>query len=320
MRKLLFGVVILILLVFPEWVWGQAKVGTAGAQFLELGVSARAIGMGEAFLSICDDASAIYYNPAGLTQLMEREALFTHVSYPAEINYEFVALVYPTPRFGGGVWGVGFCMLNAGDMPYCGEYEVALNPTQTFSAKDYALSFSYARSLTDRFGVGVTLKIIDELYDTERATGWAVDVGTLYDTGFKGFKIGMMVSNFGPDLKFISESYPLPMNFKFGGVLDVYRRENHSAVFAVEGSHPNDNMEKFNAGVEYWFKDVFSLRLGRYFEYDVQEEAKFFDVDGISAGGGLRLNVSEARLSFDYGYHDMGYLENMHRFSVGFVF
>jgi hypothetical protein len=314
MRKLFLGVIPLlaglILLVFPEWAWGQAKVGTAGAQFLELGVSARAIAMGDAFLSICDDASAVYYNPAGLTQLTEREALFTHVSYPADINYEFAALAYPTPRW-GGVWGVSFSMLNAGDMPYRGDYPSALNPTQTFTCKDYALSFSYARSLTDRFKVGGTLKIIDELYDTERATGWAADVGTLYDTGFKGFKIGMMISNFGPDMKFIEQSYPLPMNFKFGGVIDLFRKENHKAVFAIEGSHPNDNMEKFNAGVEYWFKDIFSLRLGDHFDYDA---------GGISAGAGVKTNVSKAKLSFDYGYHDMGHLENLHRFSVGVIF
>jgi hypothetical protein len=287
MRKLLFGVVILVLLTSPGLVWGQAKVGTAGAQFLELGVSSRAIGMGEAFLSICDDASAVYYNPAGLSQQMDRQAMFTHVSYPADINYDFVALVYPTPRF-GGVWGVGFTMLNAGDMPYLGEYEVGLNPTQTFTAKDYALSLSYARNLTDRFSVGVTFKLIDELYDTERATGWAADVGTLYDTGFKGFKIGMMISNFGPDLKFIDESYPLPMNFRFGGVVDVIRREDHSAIFAI-----------------------FALRFGNHFEYDE---------GGISAGGGVRMDVSQFEMSFDYGYHDMGHLDNTHRFSVGVVF
>lgn len=301
---------VLILLVFPEGVWGQAKVGTAGAQFLELGVSARAIGMGEAFLSICDDASAVYYNPAGLIQLRQREALFTHISYLADINYEFAALAYPTPKF-GGVWGVSFLMLDAGDMPFAGKYEHALNPTQTFTAKEYALSFSYARSLTDRFNVGGTLKIIDELYDTERATGWAADMGTLYDTGFRGFKIGMMISNFGPDLKFISEAYPLPMNFKFGGVMDIFRGENHRAVFALEGGHPNDNLEKFNGGVEYWFKDLFSLRFGNYFEYDT---------GGITAGGGVRLNVSQAKLSIDYGYHDMGFLEGMHRFSLGVIF
>lgn len=309
MRKLLFVAAILILLTSPEWAWGQAKVGTAGAQFLELGVSARAIGMGDAFLSICNDASAVYYNPAGLTQLMDRQVLFTHVSYPADINYEFVALAYPTPNI-GGVWGLSLTMLNAGEMNYI-QYKEVWNPTQTFNAKEYALGISYARNLTDRFMVGGTLKLLDELYDTERATGWAADVGTLYDTGFKGFRIGMMISNFGADLTFLKESHPLPMNFKFGGVVDILRREDHTAVLAAEGSHPNDNMEKFNAGVEYWFRDMFAIRFGNHFEYDT---------GGLSAGGGLRLDLSGRELSFDYGYHDMGHLADTHRFSLGIVF
>ena len=309
MRKLLWGGLILILLVFPEWAWGQAKVGTAGAQFLELGVSARAIGMGDAFLSLCDDASAVYYNPAGLTQLSDRQAMFTHIAMPADISYEFAALAYPTPKF-GGVWGVGFYMLNSGDMDFA-TYPTASSPSQTFSAKEYALGFSYARSLTDRFNVGITLKMIDELYDTERSTGWAADMGTLYDTGFKGFKIGMMISNFGSDLKFIKESYPLPMNFRFGGVVDIVRRENHQAVFSIEGSHPNDNIEKFNTGIEYWYKNMFSLRVGDYISYDA---------GGFSAGAGARLNVSKIKLNFDYGYHDMGLLNSIHRFSVGVIF
>jgi hypothetical protein len=159
--------------------------------------------------------------------------------------------------------------------------------------------------------VGGTLKLIDELYDTERATGWAADVGTLYDTGFKGFRIGMMISNFGPDMTFIKESHPLPMNFKFGGVVDLLRREDHTAVFSAEGSHPNDNMEKFNAGVEYWYKNTFSLRFGDHFDYDA---------GGISAGGGVRLSVSNLQLRIDYGYHDMGHLDNVQRFTLGLVF
>ncbi|KPL02098.1 MAG: hypothetical protein AMJ73_09235 [candidate division Zixibacteria bacterium SM1_73] len=312
MRKWLILMVGIAVLLIPQLIWAQAKVGTAGAQFLELGVSARAIGMGDAFLAISDDASAVYYNPAGLTQIAEREAVFTHVSYLADINYDFAGLAYPTAKF-GGVWGVGFYMLNAGDMDvthYEG-YEDNYSTGQTFTAKDYALSLSYARSLTDRFSVGMTLKLIEELLDTERAIGWAADMGTLYDTGFKGFKIAMVVSNFGPDIKFIEEECPLPMNFKFGGVFDIYRAENHMATFSVEGSHPNDNLEKFNAGVEYWFRDMFSLRFGNHFEYDT---------GGISAGCGLKLYVSERQLKFDYGYHDMEILEGFHRFSVGLSF
>ncbi|MCK4427047.1 MAG: PorV/PorQ family protein [candidate division Zixibacteria bacterium] len=309
MRKSLILMLGIAFLLVPQLTWAQAKVGTAGAQFLELGVSARAIGMGDAFLAISDDASAVYYNPAGLTQIAEREAMFTHVSYLADINYNFVGLAYPTTKF-GGVWGVGFYMLNAGDMDAT-VYEYIYGSGQTFTAKDYALSLSYARNLTDRFSVGMTLKLIEELLDTERAMGWAADMGTLYDTGFKGFKIAMVISNFGPDLKFIEEDCPLPMSFKFGGVFDIFRNENHTTVFSVEGSHPNDAMEKFNAGVEYWFRDMFSLRFGDHFEYDT---------GGISAGCGLRLSVSERRLNFDYGYHDMGLLESFHRFSVGLTF
>jgi hypothetical protein len=309
MRKSLILMLGIAFLLVPQLTWAQAKVGTAGAQFLELGVSARAIGMGDAFLAISDDASAVYYNPAGLTQIVEREAMFTHVSYLADINYNFVGLAYPTTKF-GGVWGVGFYMLNAGDMDAT-VYEYIYGSGQTFTAKDYALSLSYARNLTDRFSVGMTLKLIEELLDTERAMGWAADMGTLYDTGFKGFKIAMVISNFGPDLKFIEEDCPLPMSFKFGGVFDIFRNENHKTVFSVEGSHPNDAMEKFNAGVEYWFRDMFSLRFGDHFEYDA---------GGISAGFGLRLSVSERELNFDYGYHDMGLLESFHRFSVGLSF
>jgi hypothetical protein len=310
MRKsLILITAIVFLLVAPRFAWSQAKVGTAGAQFLEVGVSARAIGMGDAFLATSDDASAVYYNPAGLTQIANREVMFTHVSYLADINYDFAGLAYPTTRF-GGVWGVGFYMLNAGNMDVT-QYANAYGSGQTFTAKDYALSLSYARNLTDRFSFGGTLKLIDELLDTERSIGWAVDMGTLYNTGFRGFKIAMVISNFGPNLKFIEEDCPLPMDFKFGASFDIIRNADHKAIFCVEGSHPNDNMEKFNAGVEYWFRDMFSVRFGDHFHYDT---------GGISAGVGLRLSMSGRKLNFDYGYHDMGVLEGFHRFSVGISF
>ncbi|HEQ99294.1 MAG TPA: hypothetical protein ENO22_08140, partial [candidate division Zixibacteria bacterium] len=68
----------LILLLLPGVLYGQAKVATAGAQFLEIGVSARAVAMGESFISIADDASAVYYNPAGMTQIYEKEFMFSH--------------------------------------------------------------------------------------------------------------------------------------------------------------------------------------------------------------------------------------------------
>lgn len=173
------------------------------------------------------------------------------------------------------------------------------------------MSLSYARSLTDHFSVGVTAKLIDQMYEELRATGWAFDVGTTYDTGFRGFRISMMISNFGPDMTFITEGHPLPINFKFGGSINVLESDLHRATFALEGSHPSDNLEKYSGGIEYTFKDMFSLRIGQKFQ---------IDAGGFSAGAGVLLPINDWRIRLDYGYFDFGVLDSVHRFTMGFSF
>ena len=309
MRKL--WLMVLVLFLTPALAWGQAKTGTAGAQFLELAVSARAVGMGNAFLAIADDASAIYYNPAGLTQLSKREVILTHIDYPADIAYDFGGLAYPLRKL-GGVWGLGFYFLNAGDMDYNTYFDSPAGSGQTFSAKEYALSLSYGRRLTERFSLGATLKFIDELYEEERATGWAADIGTMYNTGFRNFKIGMVMSNFGPDLKFIKEDYPLPITFKYGVSMEVINFGDHKALVDLEVGHPNDNLEKFNGGLEYWYRDLLALRIG------AQEG---YDTGNLGFGAGIKLPFyNKTKLRVDYGYHDFGTLTEVHRFTLNLSF
>ncbi len=310
--------------------WGQAKVGTAGAQFLEIGISARGVAMGDAFTSMVDDASAVYYNPAGLALVEGREAMFTHISYIADINYEFFALALPLNKIGGTL-GAAVYYMDIGEM-YVTDFNYPLPPSsqETFNPKEYAVTLSYARNLTDRLSIGLTGKFIGEnigdgFYnnDTKQeekfvATGWAADVGTIYNTGFRGFKIGMIISNFGPDLNFnagASQSYPLPANFKFGGSINVIQNHSHRAVLAAELAHPNDNVEKYNLGMEYWYNEKFALRFGNQFKNDTY-------LGGISLGGGVRLpfNNLKSELRVDYAYRDFGILQQAHRFSLALAF
>jgi len=311
MRKL--WLIVLALFLIPELAWGQAKTGTSGAQFLELGVSARAVGMGNAFLAMADDASAIYYNPAGLSQLSQREIILTHVDYPADITYDFAGLAYP--ELLGGVWGLGFYFLNSGDMDYTTYSHPSFeewSSGQTFSAKEYAVSLSYGRRLTERFSIGTTLKFIDELYEEERATGWAADIGTMYNTGFRNFRIGMVMSNFGPDLKFIREDYPLPITFKFGVSMEVINLGDHRTLVDLEVGHPNDNLEKFNGGLEYWYRDMLALRIGSQAGYDEGD---------LGFGAGIKLPFyNKTKLRVDYAYHDFGNLTEVHRFTLNLSF
>jgi len=315
LNKIYLGILGLMLVLVPSLVFGQAKVGTTGVNFLELGVSARAMGMAEAFSANVSDASAVFYNPAGLTYTYGREIMVTHIDMPADINYDFVGIAYPMEAI-SGVLGLGVYNLSTGDIvrtsygnPYgtdgAGNY-------QTFSAGDLALGLSYARFLTDKFSFGVTLKYVQEDLELESAKGWAADVGTCYNAGYRNFKLGMVISNFGPDMKFIEQEFPLPINFKFGASIDVIDMENHLLTFASEGSHPADNLEKYNIGLEYWFLDKISFRVGERFNYDS---------DGLTAGAGFLVNFGQnLEMMVNYAYQDFGFLNEVHRFSFGMIF
>jgi hypothetical protein len=166
--------------------------------------------------------------------------------------------------------------------------------------------------LTDRFSVGITLKVILENAHDYSASGWSADVGTLYNTGFRGFKIGMVITNFGPDLRFIQNSYPLPINFKFGGAINAIESNDNVVTLSAEGWHPADNLEKYNMGGEWTYKDRFSLRAGGRINYDIS---------GFTFGGGAKLPFGEDKeLRVDYAWQDFGILTQVHRFTVSFAF
>lgn len=303
-------VAVVLIMHFPTEGYGQAKVGTAGAKFLGIGVSARAIGMAEAYSAIANDVSAMYYNPAGLTQIFSHEAMFTRIDYPADITMNFAGFALPVEAI-SGVLGVGFYNFRSGDIPYT-TYEHPMGTGEQFQANDYALGLTYARSLTEHFSLGATLKFVGEYYDDESAKGWAADVGTLYDTGYRGFKIAVGIVNFGPDMKMVQKTYPLPINFKFGSSFNIIDNPKNLAVLALEGAHPSDNLEQYNVGVEYWYQERFSLRVGHRFNYDC---------DGFTFGGGLKWPFGEnTEIRIDYGYQNFGFLREIHRFSLAVAF
>ncbi len=298
----------------------QDKVGTAATQFLKIGVSARAVGMGDAFVAMADDASGLYYNPAAITQVLSGEAILSHIDlyHGAGISYEFGGVVLPMYVASGRV-GVSFQALRTDDMAET----TPVDPTGTgrnFRASEYGLTTSYALELTDKFSVGFSFRLIssslaklDDIRDEPgvdaNATSWGVDVGTLYRTGYRGINFGMAISNFGPDVTYLVEAAPLPINFKVGGTADVFRDGMQALVVSVEGSHPNDAPERANLGAEYVYGDWVALRGGYRFNYDDET---------WSVGGGAYLMGGNVR--FDYAYTRMESLTDVHRYTLAIRF
>ncbi len=335
MRKLSF-IALIILLLVPGLCWGQAKVGTAGVQFLKVGVSARAMGMAEAFIGVANDASALFYNPGGLLQLKDPDFILTHISYPAGVAFEYVGGAWPVPRL-NGVVGAHVTFLHTDEMIETTP-EMPYGTGRTFTASDLAAGVTYAQRLTDKFSVGGTVKYVEERLAEEKAYGVAFDVGTFYDTGWKSVVIAMAITNFGPDMNFVDSPFPMPINFKFGGSMRLINNDTHELILALEGSHPNDNLEQFIIGMEYGFMNTAFLRIGKkingakryswdeyledndkdpFVEYPIIDENGSISTDGLSLGAGMRLNLPTIDLRIDYAFTRIEHLGSMSFFTFG---
>jgi len=345
MKKILIPAVLLAILGLCLPAQAQfAKVGTVGLKFLDIGVGGRALAMGEAYAAVANDASAIFWNPAGAANIKSGDFFAGYTSWPADINLYSAAFARKT---GYGHIGLSFTILNTGLMNRTTTYDPDGDLSGTFAFEDWAAGLTYSRYLTDRFAFGATFKLLKETLADWEKTGWAVDVGTYYETGFKSLRIGMAIMNFGPDLRYDvvdvdgvpvpkghtreeffdtrdndgdgfpdndteEKAVPLPLAFRAGVAFEVFENSYSKATVSAELMHPSDNEERYNFGGEYWLHDMLAVRAG--WKLNANE-------GGFTAGAGFKLPLSSfGDASIDYAFNDLGKLSSVHRgsFSVSF--
>lgn len=333
-----FLIIILSNPAFSQFAINVSKVGTTSAPFLEIGVGSRAIGMGSAFVAVADDATALYWNVAGISRLTRNEMIFIHSEWIADINYNFVGGAFPLGGF--GTIGISITSLSTDEM----KVRTVNEPEGTgerFSVGDIAMGIAYARNLTHRFSIGFNVKYIQQRIWHMNATGFAIDIGTLFTTQFAGMKIGMSISNFGSKMQMFgkdtfvnydlaptqegsndripanlkTDKFPLPLLFRVGLAMDVFKSGSNHLTVAIDASHPNDNTEYVNLGMEYTINNWLFLRSGykNLFMLDSEE--------GLTLGAGLNYKINRAVLmKIDYSYQDFGRLINAQRLSLALEF
>lgn len=328
-----------LLLVFNAsmFVQGVTKVGTTAAPFLAIDVGPRATGMGGAYVSVANDATAMYWNPAGIARQNHFEAIFCNTRWIADLSYNYAAAVLPLGNVGN--IGLHATFLNMDQI----ERTTVYSPEGTdefFDAGSYAIGLSYARNLTDLFSIGFNVKFINERIYHCSASGFAADIGAIFDTRFNGIKLGMSISNYGTKMrldgrdlqvqhdydasvsgnnanlnaKYMTDSFDLPLMFRVGVSMDVLKDlYNSNLILAVDALHPSDDVESINLGSEYVLYDLFSLRAGYRELFSEDSES------GLTFGAGMRyqLKGTTMSLSINYSYVDFGIFNAVHMFSVG---
>jgi hypothetical protein len=286
------------------------KVGTIGGQFLKIGIGARATAMGEAYTAVADDATAVFWNPAGIARLSGNIVSFSHAAWPAELDLNHGAYVFSV-GFIPGMMAVHARALSMSPILRTDTTHPEGDGT-FFDAGDFAIGFTYGRSFTDKFSAGVGVNYVQEtLADLDASTA-TFDFGILYDTGFRSLRIGMAIANIGSEMEFIEDSVKMPIVFRLGSSMRVMESGPHAVLSSVEFSHPPDNAERGNFGTEYAFRDFMFLRGGYKFNYDSE---------GLTAGAGVKFPASTAATAkLDYSFTDFETLGSVHRFSAELSF
>ena len=173
------------------------KVGTSAGGFLQMENGSRAMAMGGSLVADSKDASAVFWNPASIGVSNKFSSYYEQTERYADISQYNIGFSYPLN--GNQALAILVNYLNLGRM----DITTVLEPDgtgNTFDAASYFMAAAYARSLTDRVRVGISFKIFEERIWLEKANGFAVDMGTLYNFRDTGIRVGMNLSNLGPTL------------------------------------------------------------------------------------------------------------------------
>ncbi len=337
MNKNNYLLILLVVCVFASVPLAQTlKTGTTSAQILKINVGPRAIGMGGAFTSIADDITSVYWNPSGTANIQSNEVYFNHSNLYMDISNDFAAI--STNVSGFGSIGAFVSVLSVDEMLV----RTVEQPEGTGEFFDYGsivVGLNYSRFLTENFSIGFNAKYINESIWNMSATGFAIDVGTLYKIPvLNELRIAASVSNFGTKMQlagrdvtqivpagagggnFVNsnlelDKFDLPLLFRFGISADVVKEGTSRLTAAVDAIHPNDHSEYINSGLEYAWNEIIFIRAGynSLFEEDSEK--------GLTFGFGLNYRIVDMiKVKLDYAYQDFGRLTEVHYFSLGVNF
>lgn len=322
---------ILLVLVFgfSQITLGQFnKAGRTTMQFLKIGNGSRQVALGEASIAGVQDINSIFWNPAAISGIEGAQAAFNYNHWIADLKVLSGAVGYKLETV--GTLAVSYISLDYGNIAEA----LTTSPsggvdTRTgsfFTGSDVMVGFGIARNFTDKLSIGVNIKFMQENLYKYSSSLWGFDVGSLYNTGWRGVRIAMSAQNFSTQARFLYtkqeelQTYEIPLIYRIGVSMDLMggndlflggEPDQHKITFNIDAIHTNDYKERLHLGIEYKIFNILSLRGGYKFNYDE---------GNLSMGAGIDYIISGIRINFDYAYVSYDFLESPNRFTISLGF
>jgi len=304
------------------------KVGTSAANWLKVESGTRGIAMGGSQVASGRGISGAYYNPASIAFIEGSEVYYSKSNYLAGITHNTIG--YGTRLTPTDYFALHLFYLDSGDM----KVTTVPSPNGTgemFNVLDISLRLIYGKQLTDRLRIGGSIKYIREEIYTMQMQSFVFDLGSNFNTGIYGLKLGMSVSNFGPDVRFtgeglqvevdptddisgfqqkITQKFSVPLVFRLGIQKYLIGEDEESInrfTVSADAINPIDYTVYVGIGAEYSWNNMAFIRGGTHL---------FHDTAGLSLGGGLKWSM----VAVDYAYVNYGILKETHQFGISLNF
>ncbi|MDE2292229.1 MAG: PorV/PorQ family protein [Elusimicrobia bacterium] len=303
--------------------FNSGYAGTSGGEFLKLGGDARGASMGQAMAAASEDAMALFYDPAGLSQLQQREGTASQGFLYQNVTLSYVGyahpvspIVKPARRFmrpsGLGTLALGVLYLNSGNIS---EIDNTGTPTGgQFTPRDVAAIAGWGATLTDYFDFGLSFKYVESRIEASARTG-AADFGARLRLDLAGlpYTAALVARNLGGQMRFHAQTDPLPVEVRLGQTLRVLPQW----LMSVDLAFPRDGAPYPAFGTEYSFRVDDDISVAVRGGYDGRVSAAA--LDGI-ADMCFGLGATRKGWGIDYGWVPFGVLGHTHRFSLTYRF
>lgn len=303
------------------------KVGSAGAQFLKIGVGARAAAMGGAYTSVTNDLNSVYWNPSGLANVKSISADFSYCSWFGGFSHSSATISVP----------IGEMFTSALNVISFGKDGIPVTTIEgdltgsKYSVQDIAVGFTFSGYLTEQFAFGITGRYIQNSFGSVASSGMSFDVGTMYNTGIQGIKLGFSIHNLGTDQQYsgsdlrtarklyeslnaapldaayLAYPYNLPITFRAGISSKLIEDDENELLVAGDFVTISDSPEQFNLGAEYVWNGFLALRGG----YTIGN-----DQLGFAGGIGLKYESGAFGGKLDYSINPTTNVGLVNRISV----
>lgn len=295
---------IIIFMISIFWLLSQNGYGSSGMAFLKIGAGARAAAMAEAYTAVANDATGLFWNPAGIVQAPTRQIVLSHNQWLNDVTHDFIGLVFPAKN---SALGLSLILNNIDGLER--RTIASETPIAEFSAHDLWAGISYARQIGSRTNIGLTAKYLYEKIYLETASGLAFDFGAQYQIlDNSNLVFAAVIQNMGTTTALRQEKIQLPLTFRAGLAWRLPMVVPGKTLLSLDLMQVRSENTHINLGAEYTWRQRLAMRVG----YQTGFEDK-----GLAAGFGLIFGF----FNFHYAFVPFGAeFNHTHRFELGLKF